>query len=106
MDTESQKTFDIHFECCLLYTASPESPFHNKIRYVVEPVWHHVDRKKVSGYITTNRKVAERMQQAVSVGAVFDTVTKLTDVYGHTYIRTRDNIYWKHANAGLKKLGF
>ncbi len=106
MDAESQKIFDEHFECCLLYTRPPEAPRLNKIRYVVDPVWKGVDRKNVGGYITCNSKVARRMQIAVTCGAVFDKVMKLTDVNGKTYIHARDKIYWKHANAGLKKLGY
>ncbi len=106
MDAQSQKLFDEHFECCLLYTKPPEAPRLNKIRYVVDPVWKGVDRKNVGGYITCNCSVAERMQRAVSTGEVFETVTKLTDVNGKTYINVRDKIYWKHANAGLKKLGY
>jgi hypothetical protein len=46
------------------------------------------------------------MSVAIYAGAVFDRVEKKIDVNDRSYISARCNVYWKQANADLKKLGF
>jgi len=105
MDTESQEVFDKHFDYVKFYLR-PCGACCNKSVGVIDPVWKGVDRPIVGGWVHHNVKTAKRMVDAVYTGAAFSVVKRLVDVNKRTYIGTVSIIYWKQANADLKKLGY
>ena len=108
MDAESQKTFNEHFDHCTVYTKECTCVYKycKKVVTVVDAVWKDVDRPMVGGWSHHNFATVMRMATAIYAGVVFDKVAKRIDVNGKSYISAWCNIYWKQANADLKKLGF
>lgn len=65
-----------------------------------------VDRPQTSGWCTFDASIASRMYRAIEAGVVVKRPQIKTDVNGKTYVAYRSDLYWKHANAELRRLGF
>lgn len=76
-------------------------------RYIVKPYFHGFDRPNTAGYSCgTNRKLAERLSDAIADGAVVTNAEIKHDVDGNTYVSFDFDIRMRCANADLKRLGY
>jgi hypothetical protein len=74
--------------------------------FVVTPVWKDVGSLEGSGWATRDRRLAERMRNAVKDGAATKDHEIRTDVNGRTYVSYTTTVWWKRANSDLRKLGY
>jgi len=75
--------------------------------YVVTPVWNNVDRPSASRYSCgKNKQLAERLALAWKDGVAYSNATIKTDCDGDTYVNACNEIYMRHANSDLSRLGY
>jgi hypothetical protein len=74
----------------------------------ISPVWRGVDRPNTGGWGLPmhERKLAERLQRAITSGDAFCEVTLKTDIYGKTYVGAVSALYSKELESDLRKLGY
>lgn len=76
-------------------------------KYIVKPYFHGFDRPNTSSYSCgTNRRLAERLSDAIVDGAVVTNAEHKRDVNGKSYVTFDFDIRMRCANADLKKLGY
>lgn len=102
-----KRKFARYFDRCTVTEQHICSAEEAEFQYLIEPIWKGVDRPKVGGWLTTNQKLASRMQKAVQDGAAFSKIEVRRDINNKTYISSTCKIYWKRrASTDLKKLGY
>lgn len=74
--------------------------------WAVRTHWTGVDRPCTHGFIVSQRRVAERLAQAIKDGAVYANPEVRTDTHGRTYVNATSRVLARKANADLRRLGY
>ena len=76
--------------------------------FLVRAEWTapNLDRTGATGYLLSNKRVADRLATAIKAGAVFTDPEVKTDVNGKTYVAAGSRVRGRAASADLQKIGY
>lgn len=74
--------------------------------FVVQTIWSGVDRPVGAGIVASNRKLADRLANAIRAGVAVRSEGVARDVNGKTFVLAAFAVRARTLNADLTRLGF